>query len=122
MERRTKIVATIGPASQDEAKIRHLIKFGMNVARLNLSHGNHTEHTQVYNTLRKISAELAKPICILLDLQGPKIRIGDLPGGEIRLLEGQTVILTTHTDQPMAGVIPVEFPQLLSSARQGERV
>jgi pyruvate kinase len=122
MERRTKIVATIGPASQDEATIRHLIKFGMNVARLNLSHGSHSEHTQVYNTLRKISAELGKPICILLDLQGPKIRIGDLPGGEIRLMEGQTVTLTTHTDQPIAGVIPVEFPQLLSSARQGERV
>jgi pyruvate kinase len=122
MERRTKIVATLGPASQDETTVRRLIKSGMNVARLNLSHGSHADHTQVYNLLRKISAELKKPICILLDLQGPKIRIGNLFGGELRLTEGETVTLTAHTDQPVAGQIPVEFPQLLSSASLGERV
>jgi pyruvate kinase len=122
MERRTKIVATLGPASQDETTIRHLIRVGMNVARLNLSHGSHADHTQVYNLLRKISAEIKQPICVLLDLQGPKIRIGNLPGGEISLIEGQIVTLTTHTDQPAAGVIPVEFPQLLSCAHLGERV
>jgi pyruvate kinase len=122
MERRTKIVATLGPASEDEITIRRLIKFGMNVARLNLSHGTHAQHTQVYKLVREVSTELEKPICILLDLQGPKIRIGNLPGGEIKLLDGQKVTLIPHTDQPKPGFIPVEFPPFLASVRQGERI
>jgi pyruvate kinase len=122
MERRTKIVATIGPASQDEATIRRLIKFGMNVARLNLSHGSHAEHTNVYNLLRKVSQELNQPICILLDLQGPKIRIGKLPGDEMQLTVGQTVTLTTQSDPLKAGEIPVEFAQFPGSVHPGGRI
>jgi pyruvate kinase len=122
MERRTKIVATIGPASQDETTIRRLIKFGMNVARLNLSHGSHADHTMVYNLLRKVSKELNQPICILLDLQGPKIRIGKLPGDEVHLAEGQTITLTTRPDHLGADEIPVELAQLPGSVHPGGRI
>lgn len=122
MDRRTKIVATIGPASQDEKTIRHLLKYGMNVARLNLSHGSHEDHTTVFNLLRKVAREIGKPISILLDLQGPKIRIGNLPGDEILLIPGQTVTLTTKTNPMKAGEIPVDFAQLPQSVHPGGRI
>ena len=122
MDRRTKIVATIGPASQDEKTIGRLLKFGMNVARLNLSHGSHEDHTTVFNRLRKVSREIRKPICILLDLQGPKIRIGKLLNDEILLITGQSVTLTTYTDPIKAGEIPVDFAQLPQSVHLGGRI
>lgn len=122
MDRRTKIVATIGPASQDEKTIGRLIKFGMNVARLNLSHGSHEEHTSVFNRLRKVSKEVGRPICILLDLQGPKIRIGKLPNDEIVLITGQSITLTTQLDPIKAGEIPVDFALLPQSVHPGRRI
>lgn len=122
MDRRTKIVATIGPASKDEDTIRRLIKSGVNVARLNLSHGTHEEHSFVFNRLRKVAQELGVPICILLDLQGPKIRIGKLSGDQLQLTKGQQVILTTRTEPFRAGEIPVEFSQLPQSVHHGERI
>ncbi len=122
MDRRTKIVATLGPASQNEKTIRKLLKTGMNVARLNLSHGSHADHTAVFNLLHKVCGEMGKPICVLLDLQGPKIRIGKLPGDEIILNPGQTVTLTTQTDPMKTGAIPVDFAQLPHSVRPGGRI
>ena len=122
MDRRTKIVATIGPASQDEKTIGRLIKLGMNVARLNLSHGSHEEHTRVFNRLRKVSKEVGRPICILLDLQGPKIRIGKLPNDEIVLITGQSITLTTQLDPIKAGEIQVDFAQLPQSVHPGRRI
>src|SRR4051812_38992217 len=83
--RRTKIVATLGPASSSPEIIRRLIEAGMDVARLNFSHGSREDHAQVIATLRAISQELDKPVTILQDLQGPKIRVGQLPAGETRL-------------------------------------
>jgi len=122
MDRRTKIVATIGPASQDEKTITRLLKSGMNVARLNLSHGTHEDHTRVFNRLRKVSTEIGKPICILLDLQGPKIRIGKLPNDELLLDANQSVTLTTKSDPNKAGEIPVDFAQLPQSVHPGSRI
>jgi pyruvate kinase len=122
MERRTKIVATIGPASQTGEMIKRLLKRGVNVARLNLSHGTHADHTRVYNRLRKAAHELRLPLCILLDLQGPKIRIAKLPNETLKLEQGQRVTLTTQTDSTGAGEIPVEFAQLPDSVHPGERI
>ena len=122
MERRTKIVATIGPASQDEDTIRRLLKSGVNVARLNLSHGSHSDHALVYSRIRKVSAELGMPACILLDLQGPKIRIGKLQEDEMTLVNGQQVTLTTQASSLNPDEIPVEFPELLHSVHAGERI
>jgi pyruvate kinase len=122
MERRTKIVATLGPACQDEKTIRQLIKAGMNIARLNLSHGSHQEHATIYNLLRKVASKTRKPICILLDLQGPKVRIGKLPGDAITLSPGEKVNLTSRTTLLNQGDIPVDFAQLPQSVRPGKRI
>lgn len=122
MERRTKIVATIGPACQTAEMINRLLKNGVNVARLNLSHGTHEDHTKVYNRLRKAAEELNIPLCILLDLQGPKIRIGKLPQDTLKLELGQRVTLNTQMDAIPVGEIPVEFIQLPESVHPGERV
>jgi pyruvate kinase len=122
MRRCTKIVATLGPASQDEKTIRRLIRAGMNVARLNLSHGDHKEHAKVYELVRKASNKARKPVCILLDLQGPKVRIGKLPGDAITLALGEMVNLTTHSTLLNPGDIPVEFDQLPESVHPGRRI
>src|SRR5271167_1737197 len=79
--RRAKIVCTIGPASNSEEMIRELMLRGMDVARLNFSHGTHEQHGVVIERLRKVAAELHRSICILQDLQGPKIRTGRLQSG-----------------------------------------
>lgn len=121
--RRTKIVATLGPASNTPEVIRQLILAGMDVARLNFSHGSHTEHAARITTLRKLSTELATPITILQDLQGPKIRVGQLPGGERLLEPGQMVSLVPeaqYTNQPAA--IPIDYPHLAEEAKPGQKV
>lgn len=95
MKRCTKIVATIGPASQDEHTILALLQNGLNVARLNFSHGTHSDHATVYRLLRKTAEKLGQPLAIIQDLQGPKIRTGELRRGSIDLVAGQTFTLTT---------------------------
>ena len=82
--RRTKIVCTIGPATSSEDRLEQLMRAGMNVARLNFSHGTHQVHEQVIERVRAISARLSYPVAILLDLQGPKIRTGALQDGPAR--------------------------------------
>jgi pyruvate kinase len=126
MERRAKIVATIGPASQDETVIERLILAGMNVARLNFSHGTHEEHASQTSRLRAISTRLGLPLAVLQDLQGPKIRVGTLET-PLTLQEGQMVALflqgdrlpSTANHQP---VIPVTFPELFTSVKPGNRI
>ena len=83
--RRTKIVCTIGPASDSSTQIERLIRAGMNVARLNLSHGNHDEHARLIQIVRKVAQRLAMPVAILMDLPGPKCRTGPLKDGSVRL-------------------------------------
>ena len=122
MERRTKIVATIGPASQSEEMLHSLLRWGVNVARLNLSHGSHADHELVITRLRQAAKELHHPICILMDLQGPKIRIGKLLADRITLAQGERVTLTTDLASTDATQIPVEFPELPASVRAGERI
>lgn len=92
--RRTKIVCTIGPASRDYGKIEALIEAGMNVARLNFSHGNQDEHAENIQRIREISGRLGKPVAILQDLAGPKIRIGNIAEERIRLEPGADFVLT----------------------------
>ena len=93
--RRTKIVCTIGPASNSEDKIAALVAAGMNVARLNFSHGSHADHAAVIANIRRVSRRLAKPVSILQDLQGPKIRTGTLAGGQGVLLKDQAAFTIT---------------------------
>ena len=91
----TKIVCTIGPASESPEIIRTLVEDGMNVARLNFSHGSHSEHREKIQVIRGVSEELDRPVAILQDLAVPKIRVGEVPKPGIRLEVGQSFMLTT---------------------------
>jgi pyruvate kinase len=125
MERKAKIVATIGPASDSEAILSQLINAGLDVARLNFSHGTHEQHADRIARIRKVSRELDKPVTLLQDLQGPKLRVGDLPGEGIPLTVGQRVILTS-LDEPLTApdglVIPLDVPNLAQSVTKGNRI
>lgn len=93
--RKTKIICTIGPASESEEKLRELMLAGMNVARFNFSHGTHEEHKVKFDRVIKVSNELGLPIATLLDTKGPEIRLKDIEGGKAELQAGQKFILTT---------------------------
>ena len=94
--KRTKIVCTIGPASESREVLKDLLKNGMNVARLNFSHGNYSEHKNKITLLREVSKELEIPVAILLDTKGPEIRIKEFSTGKALLEEGQRFIITTR--------------------------
>jgi pyruvate kinase len=118
--RRTKIVATLGPASETEPVLRRLIAAGMNIARLNFSHGTRAEHGRTIQRLRRLAHEAGVPLAILQDLQGPKIRVGLLPS-PLDLREGTTVSLMTGRTAA-EGRIPVPFAGLRRAVRRGSRI
>ena len=121
--RRTKIVVTLGPASSSPAILRQLVEAGMDVARLNFSHGTHEEHARNITTLRAISEELDKPVTILQDLQGPKIRVAQLPRGEMLLSPGAEVSLVPAADfTGEEDAIPIDYDGVADEARPGTRV
>ncbi|MCH7678693.1 pyruvate kinase [candidate division KSB1 bacterium] len=112
--RRTKIVCTIGPASDSEEMLGKLMDAGMNVARLNFSHGTHEQHHTVIGRIRKVATERDNPIAILQDLAGPKIRIRDFKEGSINLTPGETFTLTTENlagDKSRVSVTYSKLPQ-----------
>jgi pyruvate kinase len=117
---RTKIVCTLGPASSERDAICSLVKAGMNVARLNFSHGTHDQHAARIATIRSVAAELNCPLAILGDLQGPRIRIGDLPG-VIQLDDGSDVVLAPEGDARQ-GQIPVTYEKLSADVHVGDRI
>src|SRR5512132_605389 len=98
--RRAKIVATMGPASSDPSTLEKLLGFGVDVARLNFSHGRHEDHAQVLDRLRAASRHLGKAVAVLQDLQGPKIRTGPLKVGRqgVVLEPGAEIVITTEGD------------------------
>jgi pyruvate kinase len=121
--RHTKIVATIGPASSSPEMIRQLIGAGMDVARLNFSHGNYDDHAMVIGNIRAISNEMDTPITLLQDLQGPKIRVGQLPGGELILHKDALVSIVPEADftgQP--DTFPVDYSHAAEEAKPGTLV
>ena len=95
MQKRTKIVCTLGPSSDDKETIRKMIKAGMNVARLNFSHGTYENHESLIVKVRELSEELNEPIAIIQDLQGPRIRLGLLPEKGVIAVEGQILKFDT---------------------------
>src|SRR6516164_7238377 len=121
--RRAKIVCTIGPASNSEEMVRELMLRGMDVARLNFSHGTHEQHAVVIQRLRKVAAELNRSICILEDLQGPKIRTGRLESGEpVALKKGRTVTITSRDVPVTTEIISTTYQGLAHDVKPGERV
>ena len=115
-------MCTIGPATGSAAVIRQLMMAGMNVARLNLSHGTLREHARHIQTVRKLSDRLAIPVAILMDLPGPKYRTGKLKEGQARLEKGAHVILTTRQIKGDDTMIPVNLPTLPQDVKVGDTV
>ncbi len=122
MLRRTKIVATLGPASDSRQVIERLIDAGLNVVRLNFSHGDHASHRATIRLVRQVAREKGRTIAILQDLAGPKIRLGELPEGGIELEPGQEVWLAGGRETTEEGVIPVNYPYLCQDVVEGERI
>ncbi|MGZ5279774.1 MAG: pyruvate kinase [Pseudobdellovibrionaceae bacterium] len=122
VNRRAKIVATIGPATQSEEALEKAIRAGMNVARLNFSHGTHEDHLKVIQRLRNLSKKLHAPVTILQDLQGPKIRVGKFENGSIELEPGAKVTITMKKILGKEGLIPSDFPELAQSVKKDSRI
>src|SRR6266699_3625974 len=121
--RRTKIVCTIGPATNSEERLEELMRAGMNVARLNFSHGTHSVHAVVIERIRTISARLGWPIAILQDLQGPKIRTGELENGQpVKLVDGATVTITTRPVVGNAQTVATTYTPLPQDVKPGDRI
>lgn len=121
MNRRTKIVATIGPASQSAECIEKLIVQGVNVFRLNFSHGSHEQHRENVRNIRAIAEKLGRNTAILGDLQGPKIRLSDLPHGPVDAKEGQLIVLSIDPAKANdVGIIPVSYKPLPQSVVVGD--
>ncbi|MEK7094914.1 MAG: pyruvate kinase [Patescibacteria group bacterium] len=122
--RRTKIICTIGPASSKPAVLKQMIKAGMNVARLNFSHGTHEEHAGYIKMIREIAAELGKTVAILQDLQGPKIRVGALPTTGLVLKNGQTIHFSPRAKEydETERLIPVSYGGFSRDVKAGDRI
>ena len=121
--RRTKIVCTIGPATNSEEQLEQLMRAGMNVARLNFSHGKQDEHALVIERIRAIASRLKLPIAILQDLQGPKIRTGPLQSGEpVKLTDGATFTITTRPVAGNAQLVSTTYQQLPQDVKPGDRI
>ncbi len=120
--RRTKIVCTIGPSSNSKEVIESLIRKGMNVVRLNFSHGTHEDHRKVIENVRKVARKYRYSIPILMDLQGPKIRVGRMKGGEQLIKAGTEVTLTPDDIEGTAQLIPIDYPYLAKDAEVGNTV
>jgi pyruvate kinase len=122
MARRTKIIATIGPASRDPATMRSMIEAGMDVARVNLAHGTVEEKLAMYHDLRQASEDTGKRIGILVDLPGPKVRCGEFPAGGVHLDEGMLVRLAPGHGPSSDEVIEVDYETLTSDVFIGDRL
>jgi pyruvate kinase len=120
--RRAKIVATIGPACESDDKLRALIAAGMDVARVNMSHGEREHHGEVIHRIRRIAAELNRPIGIMLDLSGPKIRTGRLRGREAVLEDGADVRITTDEIEGDATRFSANYSSLARDVKPGDRI
>jgi pyruvate kinase len=121
--RRTKIIATIGPTSSAPETVHRLLDAGMDVARLNFSHGTHENHAQTIATLREVAKERSHPLAILQDLQGPKIRTGRLVEGQpVELQAGKPFTITTHEVEGTAERVSTTYEPLPRDVRKGDRI
>jgi len=123
MTRNAKIIATIGPASKDPETLRRLAGAGMDVARLNFSHGEHADHLRAIEWLRRIAGEAGKPITILQDLQGPKLRIGGFKvPSPVALAPGHRLLLRTSETDGDSTQVQVDYPELANDVEPGDRI
>ena len=120
--RKTKIVCTLGPATDDENVMRQLMLEGMSVARMNFSHGSHEEQKKRLDMVKKLRKELGLPVAALLDTKGPEIRIGDIEGGKVELKKGQTFVLTTEDIVGNAEIVSITYKQLYKDVKPGDSI
>ena len=116
--KKTKIVCTIGPASEKLKTIERMIKAGMNVARLNFSHGTYESFERMIKNIRTASRKLKIPIAIMQDLQGPKIRVGKMPEEGVHLEKGQKIELTSENITGSTALIPIKNDKLLKALKK----
>ena len=122
MNKKTKIIATLGPASNDVATMEKMIRAGMNVARLNFSHGDHAEHKERIRNIRTAQKNTNTRIAILQDLSGPKIRTGDLKEEKITLIKGKTITLTSKKVLGDTSLLSVTYKHLAKDVQKGDRI
>lgn len=120
--RKTKIICTLGPASESEQMIRELMLAGMNVARLNFSHGTHEEQKGKIELVKKVREELKLPVALLLDTKGPEIRTRDVENGRIELKKGQSFVLTTEEILGNEGRVSITYQDLVKDVKPGDAV
>lgn len=120
--RRTKIVATLGPATASPGVVSALVEAGVDVFRVNFSHGDHPEHARSIAAVREAAAQEDRFVAVLQDLQGPKIRVASLSGGSMELRDGTKVTITTRATDGKAGLIPTTYDRLAQDVRPGQRV
>ncbi len=122
-ERRTKIVCTLGPSSNSKEQIENLVENGMNVARINFSHGSHEDHGKVIKNIREIAEEYERTLPILADLQGPKIRVGTMKNGGQPISKGDYVNLTSDDSiEGTSELIPIDYAGLSRDAVEGDKI
>ncbi len=120
--RKTKIICTLGPASDSEEVLREMIKAGMNVARFNFSHGSHEEHQKKLDVIKKLRKEMDVPLATLLDTKGPEIRLGLLKDGKAMLQDGDTFILTTEDILGDKTRVSISFKDLPNDVTEGDTI
>jgi len=120
--RRTKIVATLGPASSELTMIERLVAAGVNVFRLNMSHGDYDQHHANFQRVRQVASKMRAHVAVLADLSGPKIRVGRFPEGPIVLEDGSEVVVTTRDVPGRPGLIPSQYQTLAKDVRSGDRI
>lgn len=120
--RRTRIIATLGPATSDRETIARLLQSGVNIVRLNMSHGSHEHHRRSFDLVRKVARKQKLPVAIFCDLCGPKIRVGFLEGGEMKLAARSEVVVTTRKLVGKDNVIPCQYASLHKDVKPGQRI
>ncbi|PKM24781.1 MAG: pyruvate kinase [Gammaproteobacteria bacterium HGW-Gammaproteobacteria-12] len=118
-DKKVKILATLGPAIRDAAHIRELVEAGVNLFRLNFSHGEHADHAQRYQWVREVERELNQPIGILMDLQGPKLRVGRFAEGKVQLVNGQSLRLDLDATPGDASRVNLPHPEIIEALQPG---
>src|SRR6056297_1926765 len=121
-DRRTKIVCTLGPSSNTEEMIDQLVRNGMDVARINFSHGTHEDHSKIISIIRKVADRYNLSLPILADLQGPKIRVGKMKGGSQELHAGDYVTLTSEEIEGTSEMVPLHDKDLAKDAAEGNKI